>query len=450
MRIALVTPHATPQGFWTTSDRGPRVVPLAQALAQLGHAVTVYARKDSPALPPRLTAAPGVTIEHVPAGPPAHVPADELAPHVRSLGDYLARRWQQDVPDMAHGYSWPAGLAALAAGRDLGIPVTQTFHTLQAPGGRYRLRLPADQLARARVKVSLARSVDSVLARSSEEMRQLTRVGVPRTSIRVVPWGVDTRHFTPDGPAADRNGRARLITAWPFAGQHGPETAIRVLAEVPQAELLVVGGPPRAQLARNPVCRELNRLAAKLGVTGRVVFTGGVAWQDFPALLRSADLLVCASWEGLFDAVALQAMACGTPVVAPAAGFYPDAIIDGTTGLLVPPARPALLARWIRRLLDSPLQLEAFGIAAADRARSRYSWDRIARETVQAYQRCLPAPAPEPVEDEAAELGPAELAAAELAAADLATAKLAAAELAAAELGPARLAAGELAAAVPA
>jgi D-inositol-3-phosphate glycosyltransferase len=246
--------------------------------------------------------------------------------------------------------------------------------------------------------------VRTVVVRSAEEMRQLTRMGVPRASVRVVPWGVDTAHFSPDGPAAARNGHSRLLTAWPLAGAHGLETAIRALADVPQAELVVTGGPPRGQLARTPLYRELMRLATALRVAGRVVFTGGVSWEDLPGLLRSADLLLCGSVSGQFDPVALQAMACGTPVVAPAAGFYPDAVIDGTTGVLLPPARPALLARRVRLLLASPLQLEAFGIAAADRARSRYSWDRIARETVQAYQRCLPAVtgvAAEPDGDEA-------------------------------------------------
>jgi glycosyltransferase involved in cell wall biosynthesis len=398
MRIALVTPHATPPGSYATSDRGPRVIPLAQALGQLGHDVTVYARKDAPALPAEVTLAPGVTIEHVPAGPATGLSADELAPYVRSIGDYLAEHWRHQPPDIAHAYSWPGGLAALAAGRDLGIPVAQTFHSLDVPGARHRLRPDREQLARMRLKVSLARSVHTVLVRSGEEMRQLTRMGVARTSVRVVPWGVDTQRFSPDGPAAPRNGQPRLLAAWPLAGQQGPEAAIRALADVPQAELLVAGGPPRGQLARHPLYRELMRLAKGLGVAGRVAFTGGISWQDLPPLLRSADLLICASVSGQFDTVALQAMACGTPVVAPAAGFYPDAVIDGTTGILVPPARPGLLARRVRLLLASPLQLEAFGIAAADRARSRYSWDRIARETVQAYQRCLPAAAAAPAE----------------------------------------------------
>ena len=91
--------------------------------------------------------------------------------------------------------------------------------------------------------------------------------------------------------------------------------------------------------------------------------------------------------------LAIQAMACGTPVIASAVGGQVDAVIDGTTGILVPPGRPALLAQRIRQLLAHPMLLEAFSVAAADRARSRYSWDRIAHETLAVYDRALDAAA---------------------------------------------------------
>ena len=87
--------------------------------------------------------------------------------------------------------------------------------------------------------------------------------------------------------------------------------------------------------------------------------------------------------------VCVEAMACGTPVIASAVGGHVDAVVDGTTGILVPPGRPALLAQRIRQLLGHPMLLEAFSLAAADRAQSRYSWDRIARETTAVYDRAL-------------------------------------------------------------
>jgi D-inositol-3-phosphate glycosyltransferase len=401
MRIALITPHATPPGLGGITGGGPRVVPLAQALAELGHDITVYARKDAPSLPASIKVSPTVTIEHVPVGPRRRTRTDDVAPYAGQFGGYLARRWRQAPPDVAHAYSWPSGLAALAAARGLDVPVVQTFHSLASPGRGNGRRESRESLARIRLKVCLARNVRAVLARSSEEMAELTRLGVPRSSMRVVPWGVDTAYFIPEGPIAPRNGRPRLLAVGPLAEQRRLDMLIHALADVPEAELVLAGAPFPGE---DKVQRGLSRLARKLGVADRVRFAGETSLEDLPALLRSADVMVSATSDTLFDAAALQAMACGTPVAAPAVGFYADAVIDGTTGVLVPPGRPALLARRIRRLLSSPLQLDAFGIAAADRARSRYSWDRIARETVRAYERLLPIAVPEEVDEPEPEL----------------------------------------------
>jgi glycosyltransferase involved in cell wall biosynthesis len=245
-------------------------------------------------------------------------------------------------------------------------------------------------------------------------MQKLAGLGVPRTSMRLVPWGVDTGRFAPEGPVAVRNGRPRLLAVRHTAGPDGIDVVIRALAEVPTAELLIAGGPSGQPRGGDQAHKSLRALARDLGVAERVAFSGEVSWEDLPALLRSADLLVSGAWDEPSGTVALQAMACGTPVAAPALGVCEDAVIDGTTGILVPPGQPSVLARRIRRLLASPVQLDAFGIAAADRARSRYSWDRIGRETVRAYERCLPRMLAEsaedlgePAEDEA-ELEPAD------------------------------------------
>jgi glycosyltransferase involved in cell wall biosynthesis len=446
MRIALVAPHAALPDSHSTSH-GHRVTSLAQSLAGLGHCVTVYTRKDSAALPPKVEVAPGVTIEHVTAGPAARVPADQAATHLRAFSDHLAERWQQDPPDIAHAHFWTSGLAALAGARGLDVPVVQTFHSLgtaqapgtvpvsgipaprgatrgsrggRAPGGsrpqgasrpaaaapsasatarRRHRKGPDPELARIRLEVCLARNVKAVLATSSDEMQKLAGLGVPRTSMRLVPWGVDTGLFAPEGPVALRNGRPRLLAVRHTAGPDGIDVVIRALAEVPAAELLIAGGPSGQPRGGDQAHKSLRALARDLGVAERVTFSGKVSWEDLPALLRSADLLVSGAWDEPFGTVALQAMACGTPVAAPALGVCEDAVIDGTTGILVPPGQPSVLAMRIRRLLASPVQLDAFGIAAADRARSRYSWDRIGQETVRAYERCLPRMLAEPAED---------------------------------------------------
>lgn len=391
MRIALVAHHGSPLTQTPGQETFPQaggIVAHARALAKQGHRVTVYARRDSRGLPGSAIVAPRVTVEHVAAGPPAPLAAGALAGHVAAFGDYLAQRWHRNPPDLVHAYYWTSGLAALAAIRGSGIPLVQTFGTL---GTAERRHGSPEQAAggRIRMEACIARSAGAVLASTTAEAAELGLMGVPRASVTVVPYGADTAELTPEGPVARRNGRPRLLAVAPLAADQGLDVLVRVLARVPGAELVIAGGPARAQLGKEPVYRDLTRLAERFGVACLLSFTGKVAAGSLPALLRSADLLVSAAPYDPVGAVAVAAMACGTPVAACAAGGLQDAVLDGTTGVLVPAGRPDMLARRVRLLLANPLRLEAYGIAAADRARARYSWDRISRETLAAYERCL-------------------------------------------------------------
>ena len=389
MKIALVTLQGNP--FGQTPEAGPdrqdqRLASLVSALAGQDHDVTVYARRDSEGQPEKSEPAPGVTVEHVPAGPAKELSSDSLAPHAAEFGQYLARHWQDEAPDVAHAYFWTSGLAALAGARDLGVPVQA--QTVRAQSARAKARSGnGGRTARLRLEPVIARSVRAVLASSSSEMSALARLGVRRDSVRLIPRGVDTGTFSPEGPVASRGSRPRLLCVAPLAPNQGVDVAVRALADIPEAELVIAGGPEHAKLRGDKAYRALLRLASDLNVRDRVIFHGSVSDDDLPALLRSADLLVDAPTGEPFATVALEAMACGTPVVASAIGSHLDTIIDGTTGLLVPPARPGLIAQRIRTLLASPMLLEGFGIAAVDRARARYSWDRIGQETLAIYER---------------------------------------------------------------
>jgi glycosyltransferase involved in cell wall biosynthesis len=388
MKIALVTDHAG-HGRKNLADvatepgsEAQRVTELAKTLAGLGHQVTIYA--PSNAALPRKAAAPGVTIESVPTGPPAG-PQDKQLTYLAAFSDQLARRWQRNTPDVVHAHFWTSGLAALTATRGLPVPVVQTFQTLGST--QQRLAWPqAEHAGRVKLETLIGRNVRTVLATSSAEVAELAGLGVPRSAIKVVPYGVDTQMYLPAGPVARRSKQPRLLTVAPLADQRQLDTIIRALALVPRAELLIAGGPPRAELAGDPAYRRLAGLAAELGVADRVQCTGAIAPARMPALLRSADLLVHIAPYEAFCMVPVEAMACGTPVVAAAEGSHSDAVVDGATGVLIPPDKPAVLARMIRRLLGSPMLLEGYGIAAADRARARYSWDRVGPEMVAAYE----------------------------------------------------------------
>jgi hypothetical protein len=198
---------------------------------------------------------------------------------------------------------------------------------------------------------------------------------------------VDSAHFSPEGPIAPRGDQPRLIAVATHLKRDGLETVVRALPDIPEAELIIVGGPARPMLRQDPDCCDLARLAGHLGVADRVKFCGQVSQDDMPALLRSADLMIDVSWYEPFGMASLEAMACGTPVIASAVGGHLDTVVDGTTGLLVNPGQPRALARRIRKLLANPMLLEGFGIASADRAQARYSWERIGRETIAVYTK---------------------------------------------------------------
>src|SRR5204863_7246289 len=137
----------------------------------------------------------------------------------------------------------------------------------------------------------------------------------------------------------------------------------------PDAELHIAGGPPAEELDAYPGAQLLRRLAAELGVADRLVLRGRVERTDMPALLSSADVVVCAPWYEPFGIVPLEAMACGVPVVASAVGGMIDTVVDGATGVHVPPRDPDRLAGVLRGLLDDPERRAAFGQAGVRRAR---------------------------------------------------------------------------------
>ena len=391
MKIALVAQNATP--LHPRAGSGPDsddigLSELTRCLADQGHQVTVYAEKTRPDLPDQAELHAGVRVEHINAGP---VPIDHgdagLLKRVPAFSGPLRSRWEHDRPDVVHALRWTSGLAALAAARDQGIPVVQEFSSLGVAEQRNRVRPDGVAAARIRLEPAIGRSAAAVVATHSAEVSDLASLGVHRSSIRVIPWGVDTGTYTPEGPAAERNGRPRLLTAADLSQRAALETLLRALTKVPDAELLIVGGPDRLQLADDDAYRALAGFAGTLGISDRVLFTGQLEHQLMPALLRSADLVLSTCQYEPSGATSLQAMACGTPVIAPPVAGHADAVVDGTTGILVPPDRPALLAQRIRQLLAHPMLLEAYGVAAADRVRSRYSWDRIAGETLAVYDK---------------------------------------------------------------
>ncbi len=390
MRIAMVSEHADPTAAPGGEDAGGQnvhVAALARALAARDHTVIVYTRLARVGAEPVVSLAPGVEVHRLRAGPAAPLPKDELLPHMAEFGAALGREWARQPADLVHAHFWMSGLASLQGAAGLGIPVTQTFHALGSVKARHQGGRDTSPPGRIDAERRIGLACDQVIATCQDEVRELAQLGIPPGKVSVVPCGVDTGIFWPFGAAAARTSAGRLLMLGRLVERKGIDTAIEALAQLPGVELVVAGGPERELLGGNAEYRRLRDLAQARGVAGRVVFTGAVPRAQVPALIRSADLVVCTPWYEPFGITPLEAMACGVPVVASRVGGLTDTVVHGTTGLLIPARDPVALAAASRSLLADPAMRTAFGEAAARRARRWYSWSRVAAQTESVYLR---------------------------------------------------------------
>jgi glycosyltransferase involved in cell wall biosynthesis/phosphoheptose isomerase len=396
MKVAMVSEHASPLAALGGVDAGGQnvhVAALATEMGRQGAHVVVHTRRDDPRLPRRVRLAPGAVVDHVPAGPTEPIPKDELLPYMDAFAADLAAQWHEERPDVVHAHFWMSGHAALMATRELGIPVVHTFHALGVVKRRYQGEMDTSPAERIGIEKEILRRADHVVATCSDEVFELVRMGGARGRLTVVPCGVDLELFTPDGRRARRRpGLRRIVCVGRLVERKGVGNAISALASLLDTELVVAGGPPRAQLAGHAEAQRLRALAEQAGVADRVDLRGRMGREDVAALLRSADAAVCVPWYEPFGIVPLEAMACGTPVVASAVGGMIDSVVDDVTGIHVPPRDPDRLAEALAPLLADPERRAAYGSAGVERARRRYGWPRVAAATLDVYARVAARP----------------------------------------------------------
>jgi glycosyltransferase involved in cell wall biosynthesis len=386
----MVSEHASPLAVLGGVDAGGQnvhVAELSRALARRGVEVVVHTRREDPHSEDRVELSPGVTVEHVRAGPARPLSKDELLPHMDDFGRELAAAWSADRPDVVHAHFWMSGIAAIAAARPLGLPVAQTFHALGVVKRRAQGSRDTSPPARLGLEREVILASDRIVATCTDELFELLHLGAEGRRVSVVPCGVDLELFRPTGPRDPRReGRHRLVAVGRLVERKGIGNVISALSRLPGVELVIAGGPSASELADDPEAQRLLELAHRDGVADRVDLRGRVEREDLPALLRSADAVVCVPWYEPFGIVPLEAMACGVPVVASAVGGLIDSVVDGVTGVHVPPRDPDRLAEALAALLADPSLQRTLGRAGARRARSRYGWDRIADGTLDVYR----------------------------------------------------------------
>ena len=387
-RLAVLSLHTSPLAQPGTGDGGGMNVyvrELTTALARAGVECDVYTRAWSADLPAAVTVEPGFRLHHVPAGPLAPVPKEQLPRLVGEFADNVAASMLDDGDfDALHANYWLSGLAGHRLKHELELPLVSTFHTL----ARVKAEASPEEVSsdephrRAEAEADIMRCSDIVLASCSVEAEQLALLyHADPGRVRVVAPGVDHAFF---GPGHRPQARRALgldpdVPLVLFAGRLQPlkrvEVALAVIDELPKAQLVVVGGPsgPRAEAYRAGLEDEVDRRRLR----DRVRFVDPQPHELLSSYYRAADVCVVPSRSESFGLVALEAAACGTPVVAASVGGLTTLVDDGRTGFLVDDDAPSSFAAAVRRVLEDSLLAEQMATAAVVRARG-YTWARSA------------------------------------------------------------------------
>jgi glycogen synthase len=380
MRIAFVSRRFFP----TISGMSVYASNLLRELVRAGHDVTMVSQYRNDPL--------GVRVYG--GGPPPPVPGVRVVGR-ESVGEQEGGAFERDIEDLVdvlraehawqpfdlfHAqYAYPPGLAALQAGRDLGVPVVVS---VQGGDGHWVGSCCGHHQAAMQVVLDRA---DALFIGSRSFAAEVTqRLGTPPERWTIVPGGVDTRRFTP----ASTPGCGPLVLLY-----HGRVDARKGVLDLLDAVAMLAGTRPMRLLISGigPDSDAVATRVAELGLAETVELLGYVAYEDVPAVYRRGDIFVSPTYAEGFSNTVLEAMACGLPVVSTRAVGVVDCIRDGENGLLVEPGDIPALADALRRLLDDPPLRRRLAGAALREIRARYSWPAVAARITEVYERVLAA-----------------------------------------------------------
>lgn len=388
--LAVLSLHSSPLAQPGTGDSGGMNVyvrELAASLAQAGVGTTVYVRRWADHLPEEVAVEPGFRVVHLDAGP-VDLPKEKLPEVVPEFTEHLISRLHRSPVDLLHANYWLSGVVGHRVKHRLDLPLVSTFHTLARVKAETGDPEPE---RRVDAEAEVIGCSDVIVANSTEEASQLERLyGADPTRIEIVPPGVEHAFFSP-GDRRGARGALGLDLHAPmllFAGRIQPLKGLRVavgaLASLdrPDARLVVVGGPSGAEGEAELV--RVRALADRLGVAHRIQFVDPQPHHLLSSWYRAADVVLVPSRSESFGLVALEAAACGTPVVAAAVGGLRTLVEHGRTGLLVEDRSAEAFAAAVSQIIDDPARGAALGAEAAIRARS-FTWSTAAARLRRIY-----------------------------------------------------------------
>jgi D-inositol-3-phosphate glycosyltransferase len=396
-RIATLSVHTSPLEQPGTGDAGGMnvyIVEVSKRLARLGVEVEIFTRATGSSLPPIVEMAPGVTVRHITAGPFEGLSKEDLPSQLCAFTNGVLRTEAAYPPgyyDLVHSHYWMSGQVGWLARERWGVPLVHTAHTLAKV--KNRLIAAGDRpepKARVIGEEQVIAEADRLVANTRFEAQDLVACyDADPTRLTVVQPGVDLERFRPGAVDRARFGLPERGPVVAFVGRiqplKGPDVLIRALPEMPGATVVICGGPSGSGLDRPT---SLIELAASLGVADSVRFLPPQTGADLAALYRAADLVAVPSHNESFGLVALEAQACGTPVVAASVGGLVTAVRDGVSGVLVDGHDPAEWARVLSGLLAEPARRAELSLGAVRHA-ADFSWDRTAEGLLRVYREAV-------------------------------------------------------------
>jgi len=389
--VAVLSLHTSPLVQPGSGDSGGMNVyvrELVSALAQAGVECTTYTRAARPGLPEVVQVEPGHRVVHIPAGP-YDLPKEQLPSVLDEFGDAVVEHIKNESPaDVLHANYWLSGLVAHRIKHELDLPFVSTFHTLarvKAEGG------DMEPEWRERAEAEIISCADAICVSCTEEQRQFLRLyGQPAGKIEIIAPGVEHAFFAPGERRGARNalGLPADAPVLLFVGRiqplKGPDVAVRALAAMGRRDalLLIVGGASGQE--GDSQMTQLQQLITELGVESQVRFIEPQPHHILSTYYRAADAVIVPSRSESFGLVALEASACGIPVVASAVGGLLTLVDHGQNGFLVDDRDPDAFAGYINEILDHPETAAAMGRRGADRAR-QYTWGFAAARLRRVY-----------------------------------------------------------------